>query len=807
MGDFLYAIRSARKRPLASLTIILILGVGIGATTAVFSVVDGLLLEPLPYPEPDRLVRVWKNDITRGYPHTPLIYPEYVHWIEASESFESAALMWTSGAGTATLVLDAAPREVRSLAVTSNFFDVLGVPAFVGRTFEASDDDGGETPALILSHRLWSSAFGADRGIVGQTIRQIVRSHETFRVVGVLPRGLDYPADVDTYIVGIAVDPDWRDNRHFEADIIGRLAPKVDLADTRSELTAIAARLSREYPEQYREMPVVVTPLLDTIVGDVGHALWFLLGTVALVLAIASANVASLLLVRGAEREREIAIRVALGAGRGRLIRQLVAETLVLAGAGGIVGGVMAHWSVRILLLLQPIAVPRAEEITFDPGVLAFACLATLTTALAAGLFPAWRTSRRDALGSLRRGRGVLTDWRAMSVLVVGELTLAFVLVVGAGLLIKTLAAQLEIERGFDTEDLVIASVQIPGNKYSGQARIDLADRLVERIQAIPSVTAATPVFVRPGRSNAGVTGALPVEGQTEEEAKLNPMGNIEIVYENYFQTMGIPILQGRLFTRSDRGNDARVAIVSRSFAEYYWPDDDPIGRRIGGRNTPLLTVVGVTRDVRYRERARQWLDIYLPAGQNSFGEDDIPGFFHPDEWILRTRLEPEALAPMLREIVLELDADIPVERVTSLDAVFASDVARPRFHAVMLALFATIALVLAAVGIYGVIATLTYARAAEIGIRLALGATPGQAVGIIWKRGAALAMLGVGCGIAAAIATTRTLQSFLYEVSPVDPGSFLLASVVLMAAALTAAYLPARRAARVDPAVTLRHE
>ena len=458
-------------------------------------------------------------------------------------------------------------------------------------------------------------------------------------------------------------------------------------------------------------------------------------------------------------------------------------------------------------MLLQPIAVPRAEEITFDPGVLAFACLATLTTALAAGLFPAWRTSRRDALGSLRRGRGVLTDWRAMSVLVVGELTLAFVLVVGAGLLIKTLAAQLEIERGFNTEDLIIASVQIPGNKYSGQARIDLADRLVERIQAIPGVTAATPVFVRPGRSNAGVTGALPVEGQTEEEAKLNPMGNIEIVYENYFQTMGIPIVQGRLFTRSDRGNDARVAIVSRSFAEYYWPDDDPIGKRIGGRNTPLLTVVGVTRDVRYRERARQWLDIYFPAGQNSFGEDDIPGFFRPDEWILRTRLEPEALAPMLRETVLELDADIPVERVTSLDAVFAADVARPTFHAAMLALFATIALVLAAVGIYGVIATLTNARAREIAVRLALGATPGQAVGIIWKRGAALAVLGVGCGIAAAIATTRTLQSFLYEVSPVDPGSFLLASVVLMAAALTAAYLPARRAARVDPAVTLRHE
>ena len=599
MGDFLYAIRSARKRPLASLTIILILGVGIGATTAVFSVVDGLLLEPLPYPEPDRLVRVWKNDITRGYPHYPLTYPEYVQWIEASGSFERAALMWTSGAFDATLVLDGVPREMRSLPVTSSFFGVLGVPALVGRTFEPRDDDGGEAPSLLLSHHFWTSAFGADPEIVGQTIRHIVGSREAFRVIGIVPPGIDYPARVDAYFVAVSVYPEWRDNRRFEADIVGRLAPSVGVADARSELTAIADRLSREEPERYREMAVVVTPLLDTVVGDVGRALWFLLGAVALVLAIASANVASLLLVRGAEREREIAIRVAMGAGRGRLMRQLVAETLVLSVAGGIAGGVIAHWSVRALLLFQPIALPRAEAITFDPSVLAFACLATLTAALAAGSFPAWRISGRDALVSLRRGRGILADWRAMSALVVGELALAFVLVVGAGLLIKTLAAQLDIERGFETDGLVIASVQIPTNKYTLQARTDLADRLIARIQAIPGVTSATPVFARPGRP--GVSGALPIEGQTEGETKLNPMGHIEIVYENYFQTMGIPLLRGRLFTRTDRGNDSRVAIVSRSFAEYYWPDEDPIGKRIGGGRAPLSTVVGVTGDVRYR--------------------------------------------------------------------------------------------------------------------------------------------------------------------------------------------------------------
>ncbi|HSF15012.1 MAG TPA: ABC transporter permease [Vicinamibacteria bacterium] len=808
MMAFVHTLRTFQKRPLFAAAVVAILGLGIGATTAVFSVVNGLLLSPLPYPEPDRLVRISKNDLQRGWSHYPVLYEELEAWREASESFDGMAALWYTGPSDKAITVDGAHRSVSVLPVTANYFDVLGVSALLGRTFVPADEDGADAPPVVLSYQTWQNLLASDPDIVDTILP--IPGDAGYRVVGVLPPGVDYPSSAEAYVPLLAL-PAWRENRFFEADVVARLAPAVSIEEARAELLTIRARLTLEDPKEYAEMNLVVAPLLDTIVGDVRVALWLLFGAVGVVLLIAAANVASLLFVRGAERDRELAIRVAMGAGRARLTRQLFVETLVLAAVGGAAGLVLAYWGLSALLLLLPDTLPRAEGIALDGSVLAFAVIVTFLAAISSGLAPAWKASSQDALSTLRRGRGVFADWRTMSVLVVFELSLAFVLIVGAGLLGQAFLAQMRIERGFEPTNLTLAALQIPGNKYpmfgSFASRIELMDRLTERARAIPGVTDVTAVQHPPGSADAGVTGPLSVEGQTEEERERNPMVSIEWVPESYFETLGMTLLRGRPFQRSDRGNEPRVAVVTESFAAHHWPGEDPIGKRLGnGTTMAYTTVVGVAADVRYRELRKSWLDVYFPVGQ-TFNDGPQGGYYGGRALIVRSIYDAETLAPALRAAVQEVDPDIPVESIVPLDAILDREVARPRFQAVMLGLFAGTGLLLAAVGIYGVMATVTGARAPEIGIRLALGSTPREAVGAIWKRGAAISALGIGLGVIAAFATTRLLTSLLYGVSPLDPLSFAGATVFLSTTALVAAYLPARRAARVDPAITLRHE
>ncbi|HXV65181.1 MAG TPA: ABC transporter permease [Vicinamibacteria bacterium] len=805
MTALVHTLRTFQKRPLFTAAVVAILGLGIGATTAVFSVVNGLLLSPLPYPEEDRLVRISKNDLQRGWSHYPVLYEELEAWREASESFEGMAALWYTGPSDKAVTIDGAHRSVSVLPVTADYFDVLGVSALVGRTFVPADEDGGDAPPVVLSYRTWQSLLASDPGVV-ETILPIPGDGAGYRVVGVLPPGVDYPASAEIYQV-----PRWSKDQYFEADVLARLAPGVLVEEARAELRTIRARLTAEDPQKFGDMDVVITPLLETIVGDVRVALWLLFGAVGVVLLIAAANVATLLFVRGAERDRELAIRVAMGAGRARLTRQLFVETLVLAAVGGAAGLVLARWGLSALLLLLPDTLPRAERIALDGSVLAFAVIMTLLAAISSGLAPAWKASSQDALSTLRRGRGVFADWRTMSVLVVLELSLAFVLVVGAGLLGQAFFAQTRIERGFEPTNLTFAALQIPDGKYpmfgSFASRIELMDRLTERARAIPGVSDVTAVQHPPGSADAGVTGPISVEGQTEDERERNPMVSIEWVPESYFETLGMTLLRGRPFHRGDRANEPRVAIVTESFAAHHWPGEDPVGKRLGnGTTMAYTTVVGVAADVRYRELRKSWLDVYFPVGQ-TFNDGPRGGYYGGRALVVRSVYDAETLAPALRAAVREIDPDIPVESIVSLDAILDREVARPRFQALMLGLFAGTGLLLAAVGIYGVMATVTGARAPEIGIRLALGSTPREAVGAIWKRGAAISALGIGLGVIAAFATTRLLASLLYGVSPLDPVSFAGATLFLAISALLAAYLPARRAARVDPAITLRHE
>ena len=802
------SVRTFQKRPLFAAAVIAILGLGIGATTAVFSVVNGLLLWPLPYPDADRLVRISKNDIQRGWSHYPVLYREFEAWQEASESFDDLAALHYTGPSNATITVDGAHRTISVLTVTTNYFDVLHVPAFLGRTFVPADEDAGDAPNVVVSYATWRNLLASDLDVVGSTF-PVPGDAKAYRVVGVLPPGADYPASAQVYLAELAMGPRGRD-QIFEADIVARLASGVSIEAAHAELTTIRARLTLEDPEQYAKMDVVITPLLDTVVGDVRLALWLLFAAVGVVLFIAAANVATLLFVRGAERDRELAIRVVMGAGRGQLTSQLLWETLVLAVVGGALGLVLAHWGLSALLTLLPDALPRAERIALDGSVLTFALTMTLLAALCAGLVPAWRASSQDAMTALRQGRGILADWRTMSALVVFELSLAFVLVVGAGLLGRAFVAQTSIARGFEPTNLTFAALQIPDNKYpmfgAFESRIELMDRLIERVLAIPGVSDATVVQQPPGSADAGVTGPLSVEGQSEYERKRNPMVSIEWVPEHYFKTLGMILLRGRGFHRADRGDEPRVAVVTESFAAYHWPGEEAIGKRLGSTTMPFVTVVGVVADVRYRELRKSWLDVYFPVGQTFSGEPSR-GYYGGRALVVRSIYDAETLAPSLRAAVHEVDPDIPVESIVPVDAILDTEVARPRFQALMVGLFAATGLLLAAVGIYGVMATVTGARTPEIGIRLALGSTPGNAVLTIWKRGAAITAVGIGLGVIVAIATTRFMSSLLYGVSPLDPGSFVGAGAFLTTVALLAAYLPARRAARVDPAITLRHE
>jgi len=807
MKEIAYAIRGLRKRPLFAATTVLILGLGIGSTTAVFSVVNGVLLTPLPFPAPERLVAVWKHNVERGFTHDPLVYPEIVRWRDTSTSFTSAAGMSWHGAGTHTLTLDGTEHHPSTLLVTHEFFDVLEVPALHGRTFLPEDDAGGDAPALVLSHGFWRRAFEGDPGVIGRRVEMRVDLQESFRIVGVLPPGMEFPPDTDAYAVAVSINFGWRDSRTLELDLIGRLAPGVTVDEARAEQTAVSRRMTAEDPTRYPRVDAVVTPLLETLTGSFSRALWLLLAAVGVVLAIASANVANLLLVRGASRERELSVRIAMGAGRGRIARQLLAEAFVIAVAGAALGSLTAHWGLRALLLLRPEALPRADQASVDLTVLAFAAAVTLIATLGAALVPMWRALGQDALSALRGGRGGPSPARAMRAVAVLEIALALMLVVGAGLLIRAFDARVSADRGFASEQLVMAGLQVPADKYQHLTLLAFADRVVERVNALPGVSSSVVVHMGPARgSMAGIIGPPRIEGQTEEEIKQNPMANLEFIQEDYFRTLGIPLISGRTFTISDRGNDNRVAIVSRSFEEKFFAGDTAVGKRLGdgSERSPFATIIGVTGNVRYRE-LNPWFEVYYPAGQ-SFATGGR-GFFFGQKIMIRSTRDPSDLAPSLRAALAELDAEASIASVESVGSALETELARPRFQAVILGVFAAAALLLAAIGIYGVVATLASSRAPEIGLRMALGSSPARAVATIWSAGAWMSVSGVVLGVFGAFATTRYLDSLLFEVSPLDPASFTGAAAFLTIVALLAAYVPARRAARVDPAITLRHE
>jgi putative ABC transport system permease protein len=794
-SDVLHGLRLLFRSPGFTTAVLLTLALGIGANTAVFTILNAVLLRPLPYEEPERLVRIWESNPGRGWPQFSVSQPNFLDWREQSGDVFTTLAASTSRPQNLS-GSDGEAERLPGLAVTHDFFRLLGVRPILGRDFLAEEDLPRHGRAVVvLSRALWQRRFGGDPAILGKTIPLDDVPHT---VVGVVPDFNWRP-----YEVFVPLNPDPQENRSdHRLAVYGRLKPGVGVEQARAALTGVAERLARAYPDSNEGWTVTLNTFFDwTVPPESRRALYLLLGSVGLVLLIACANVAGLLLARATGRRREIAIRAALGAGRGRLIRQLLAEALLLAALGGALGALGAYWGVQALAVMADTALPRADEISVDATVLLFALGLSLATGLLFGLAPALQATRIDFHHTLKEGeRGGHGRQRARSALVIGEVALSLVLLVGVGLLLRSLVSLLHVEPGFDARNVAAARLNLPASRYpTSKEAAAFQERLLERLRGLPGV------------EGVAVTSGLPMDGNNTameiyaEDAPPTadgtaPAASWRLVSPGYFRTMGIP-LRGRDLRDDDLTDqgDLRGAVISETLARRLWPDQDPIGRRFhpfGPKNAPV-TVVGVAGDVRL---------VSL--------EDSPPGaayfkyiMWNPMQIAARIQGDPRSFAPLLRAAVQAIDAGVPVTSLGTMEDLAASSTAARRFTITLLAVFAGTAVLLSGVGLFGLLAFLVAQRTHDIGIRLALGARRQDILRLVVGRAMLLTSIGIGAGIAGSLALAGWIRSMLYGVGARDPITLAATMVLLVVVALLACWIPARRALRVDPIVALRFE
>ena len=809
--DVRYGLRALVKNPGFTAVAVTTLALGIGANTAVFSVVNAVLLRPLPYKDAARLVVVWERNPERGWYRNIVSAANFVDWRKQNHVFTQMAAI--DPQRTFNLTGGGEPEEVWGEQVTTNLFSLLGVRPVLGRDFLPEEDKPGGPRVVILSYGVWQRRYGGDASLVG---KQISLNNDSYTVVGIMPADFYFPPfwreliRVELWVPGLDLSNPVRTDH---ADVaLARLKPGVSAPQAQAEMDTIARGIQQQYPED-KGWGVGLVALREQSVGDTRPALLVLFGAVGFVLLIACANVANLMLERATTREKEVAIRTALGAKRTRLIRQFLTESLMLAVLGGALGLLLAAWSVQILVALSPKEALGLgggvilEDVTISGRVLAFTIAAAVATGIAFGVAPALAVSKPDLNQSLKEGGRSSGDGSRRnglrSGLVVWEFALALVLLAGAGLMIKTLVRLGQVDLGFNPQNVLTMRIALLGSRYKEPgAQAEFFKQLLERMKSLPGVRWAS------------VSRGLPVEGWngmgfvTEENPSPppneEPDANYLVIGPDYFRVMGIPLLVGRLFTDQDTHESARVVIVNEKLARKQWPGQDPIGRRLrmdGNNNSPWLTVVGVVGNVRTQWPFPDFLsELYVPYTQ-------YPWLLFPRHLIVRTVSNPTGLATAIAHEVKALDKDQPVSDIRSLDQLVAGAVAQQRSAMVLLGAFASLALVLAAVGIYGVMAYSVTQRTHEIGLRMALGAQPGDVLSLVVGRGLILTLVGVGAGLAGALALTRFLSSLLYEVRPTDFGTFAAASLLLIGVAMLASYIPARRATRVDPMVALRYE
>jgi putative ABC transport system permease protein len=818
LSDIRYASRTLLKNRAFTLAAVLALALGIGANTAIFTVIDAVLLRPLPYPDSDRIVQVM-----RGYPsgQGPTIsIAKYLFWKRHSTAVDHMAAFDFLGPGVA-LGGSGEPEQVKAIHVAADYFPLFGARTVVGRTFLAEEDRPGGAPVAVIGHGLWKRRFGADPGLLGGTVTLAGEPHT---VVGVLAADFQpYPA-AEVWLP-LKADAASISQAHYVI-VAGRLKPGVSLAAAKAQLRVVGEQFRAAFPDAMGSSESVTASLLQReMAGDIRPALLVLGGAVMLVLLIACANVANLLLARAAGRSREIALRMALGAGRGRLVRQLMTESIVLALAGGALGLVLGAWGVKALLAISPGNVPRAAEIGMlpDANVLLFTLAVSLVTGVLFGLAPALGASRRDLAESLKEGGGRTTPGlrrnRARGLLVITELALALVLLAGAALLLRSFLALRNVNPGFDARGVLTMKVSLAGARYAATAPMaDFARRVAMRLEALPGVEAAAMVTNLPFEQGPDLP--MRIEGRAPDAANAGGSCQWRAIGPHYFQAMRIPLLRGRAFGEGDAAGAPQVVIVNDAFARRHWPGyaegkENPIGRRvvIGVGMGPefadspreIVGIVGDTRDVALATPPGP--AMYVPGGQVPNGASALINKIVPGAIVMRAAVDPMSLAQAVRREILAVDAQLPVFDLRSMEQVAAASMARQNFQMVLLGAFASVALLLAAIGVYGVISYSVEQRTNEIGIRMALGAGAGQMVRLVVGQAMRLAGAGLALGLAASFAATRVLSGMLFGVQPTDPVAYAAVAIVLGAVALAASYVPARRATRVNPIAALRCE
>jgi len=808
--DFRSGLSQLRRNPVFAAVAVLTLALGVGANTAIFSVVYAVLLKPLPFQSPGQLVRVFEANERAGIPAEGCSYAEFQEWQRQNHIFSGMAAVQGHDLN---LTGHGEPMVVRVGDVTAGFFSVLGVPPMLGRTFLPGDDAEGAAPVVVISHTLWRSRFGADPGLVGQTIDLDKRS---FTVVGVMPAGFWFSTSEEgpsrQLWIPIVQDPLFGPiARRPNADVataVARLKPGISEAQGLAEMEALGKRLEQQYHPGEEGRSIRFAPLRDTITGDVSAPLLVLMAAVGLVLLIACANVANLLLARATSRAKEFAIRAALGAGRSRILRQLLTESAVLGLLGAAVGIALAFWGVQGLGGLLPSDLPHADSIRVSGPVLAFALFLSFGASLLFGVAPALfaadprlHTTLQESAGRPGEGKG---RRRARNLLVAAEVALAMVLLVGAGLLIRSFAALLSVNPGFETRHVLLAEVQLPRFEYrTPQQWVTFSNELLTRIQAEPDLRDAAIALPLPlgdqGPANVPfrIANSAPAPGgrvSTADYVSVSP---------GYFHVVGIPLLRGRTFSPQDSMSTPRVAIISQELARIYFPHRDPLGQQLafgilgdGNVKREIVGVVGDVRDAALSQKPGPML--YVPFAQAPLWGVGL---------VVKTSSSAEAAGQAIRRNVHEVDRDLPVTDMEWMSAAVDASLTQTRLRTWLLGVFGAIALTLAAAGIFGVISYSVSRRTREFGIRMALGATRREILRLVLREALRLALAGVGAGIVAALGLTQLISSLLYGVRPRDPATLIVLPLVLTGAALLAAYLPARRATRVDPMVALRHE
>jgi putative ABC transport system permease protein len=797
--DFRYAVRRLTGNPGFTAVAVLTLSLGVGANSAIFSVVNGVLLEPLPYAEPDRLVGLYHLSDGR---RASLSGPNFTDLRARSTTLQDAAAVSEDDA---ILTGQGEPVRLRAAEVTASLFDVLGVHPILGRGFRTDENEPGKTSVAVLGYGLWQERFGGDAGVIG---RRITIDGAAREIVGIMPRGFDYP-NQQVLWMPIEHTANYLSTQRsaWFLSAVGRVRPGVTMERVADDVRRIGSQLAKEYAEHNEGVGLAAVPLLDSMVGGIRTAMLVLLGSVGFVLLIACANVANLLLARASAREGEIAVRTALGAGRLRIVRQLLTESVILGLLGGGLGLLLAVWGLEFLVRLQPEGIPRLDNVAIDPRVTLFTFALAIVTGLVFGSIPAFQSTRGGLTGVLKESRGSISTRASAKIrgaLVVGEMAIAVVLLTGAGLLLRSFINLASVDPGFRSDAALTFELTLPDARYNTEPQqIAFFDQLMRRLKALPGVRAAAATVALP-LTRAGIVISFGVDGRPPLPPAQQPAITTRVTTPDYFAAMNIPLKQGRMFTDRDRWGTPQVVLITESAARQYFPAENPLGKRLTlawgrGPGTPraggeIIGIVADVRDAALNEPAVPL--VYLPYLQWPV---------HSMSVVVKTAVPPASITDQARREVHAIDRDLPIANVRTLDQIVARSISQPRFYMTMLVLFAAVALLLAAIGIFGVLSYAVAQRTREIGIRMALGARGSTVLAMVMRHAVVLAIAGIAVGVVASYFLSEILSGLLFVVRPTDPLTFSSVAALLFAVALLASYLPARRATRVDPIVALR--